>query len=109
MPTEAEIKAKYKQQHDDLTYRYYQLHEMDKATFDAQHGKIWNDMKVELIAEGFIPAVYRYEAFTKEVIHPKRETPIYLGYEVLDFNRELTTEEITSLEAQLGKTIRKLS
>lgn len=54
------------------------------------------------------PVVYRYEAFTKKITHPKRDAPIYVGYEVLEFNEELTAQEISDLEAQLGKTVKKL-
>jgi len=108
MPTEAEIKAKYKKLHDDLTERYYQRHELSKEEFDAQHGKIWADMEAELKASGFKATVYRYGAFSKEVTHHKRDTPIYVDYEVLEFNQELTDDEISSLEVELGKTIRKL-
>lgn len=55
-----------------------------------------------------VPAIYRYEAFTKKVIHPKREAPIYVGYEVLEFDQKLTPMEISELKTQLGKTIRRL-
>jgi len=54
------------------------------------------------------PAVYRYEAFAKEITHPKQNTPIYVNYEVLEFSQELTTEEITNLQTQLGKILRKI-
>lgn len=54
------------------------------------------------------PIAYRYEAFAREIIHPKRETPIYVSYEVLEFNQELTPMEIGELEIQLGKTVRKV-
>ena len=54
MSTEAEIRAKYKKLHDDLTERYYQRHELTKEEFDLQHGKIWADMEAELIAGGYL-------------------------------------------------------
>lgn len=54
------------------------------------------------------PLAYQYEAFTKEITHPKRDTPIYVGYEVFEFDQELTPVEISELEMQLGKMIRKL-
>jgi len=54
------------------------------------------------------PRTYRYEAFTKEIAHPKKATPIYVDYEILEFNQELTADEISGLETELGKTIRKL-
>lgn len=54
MPTEAEIKAKYKELHDSLSEDYYENHLMSKEEFDIQHGKIWNDMELELIAKGYL-------------------------------------------------------
>jgi hypothetical protein len=53
MPSEAKIKARYKALHDKLGVRYYEKHELTKEEFDAQHGKIWNDMEAELITEGY--------------------------------------------------------
>ncbi len=54
MPTEAEIKATHKQLHDDLSDSYYQQGAISKADFDQQHGQIWEDMKADLIAEGYL-------------------------------------------------------
>lgn len=55
MPIEAEIKAKYKKLHDDLSDAYYGgTSGLTKEEFDIQHGKIWGDMETELIAEGFM-------------------------------------------------------
>ena len=54
MPTEVEIKAKYKELHDLLSESYYNSHNISKEEFDIQHGKIWDDMKAELIAGSFI-------------------------------------------------------
>jgi len=55
MPTEAEIKAKYKKLHDDLSESYYAgTSGLTKEEFDAQHGKIWADMEAELITEGHL-------------------------------------------------------
>jgi len=54
MPTEKEIKATYKAIHDDLSYRYYTLHEMPKGEFDQLHGQNWEAMRQKLIAEGYI-------------------------------------------------------
>lgn len=52
--TEAEIKAKYKALHDTLAESYYGgTSGLTKEEFDIQHGKIWNDMEAELIAEGY--------------------------------------------------------
>lgn len=55
------------------------------------------------------PPKYQYEAFTREIIHLKREEPIFKDHKILEFNAELSPEEITELEAQLGKTIRKIN
>lgn len=55
MPTEAEIKAKYKNLHDDLSKSYYGgTSGLTKEEFDAQHGQIWADMEAELIAGGYL-------------------------------------------------------
>jgi len=54
MATESEIKATYKAIHDDLSYRYYTLHEMPKGEFNQLHGQNWDDMRQELIDEGYI-------------------------------------------------------
>ena len=51
--TEIEIKAKYKELHDLLSERYYNFYNISKEEFDIQHGKIWNDMEAELLAEGY--------------------------------------------------------
>ncbi len=52
--TEKEIISKYKALHDTLSESYYNFHNLSQEAFDTQHGKIWNDMKVELIAEGYL-------------------------------------------------------
>lgn len=55
MPTEAEIKAKYKALHDTLSESYYAgTSGLTKEEFDLQHGQIWNDMRGELIQYGYI-------------------------------------------------------
>jgi len=55
MTTEAGIKAKYKTLHDELSEGYYSgTRVLSKEQFDLQHGKIWTDMKVELITEGYL-------------------------------------------------------
>jgi len=51
---------------------------------------------------------YRYESFTKEILHPKRGAPIYIDYEILSFTEKLTATEITDLEQTLKKTLRLL-
>ena len=52
--TKAEIKAKWKALHDTLSESYYaNISGLTKKEFDWQHGKIWNDMEAELIAEGY--------------------------------------------------------
>lgn len=52
--TEKEIKTHYKALHDDLSYRFYTLHEMPKEDFDQQHGGIWQAMEQELIEAGYM-------------------------------------------------------
>lgn len=53
--TEAEIKAKYKARHDTLSESYYAgTSGLSKEEFDQQHGKIWDDMRKELISYGYI-------------------------------------------------------
>ena len=55
MPTEAEIKSKYKAQHDTRSESYYAgTSGLTKEQFALQHGKIWNDMEAELIAKGYL-------------------------------------------------------
>ena len=50
-----EIRANYKALHNDLERDYYGgTSELTKEEFDFQHGKIWNDMETELIAEGYL-------------------------------------------------------
>jgi len=54
MASEAEIRASYKLQHDELSADYYAgTSGLTKEEFDTQHGQIWNDMESELIAEGY--------------------------------------------------------
>ncbi len=54
MLTEAEIRAKYKKLHDELSDAYYAgTSELTKEEFDIQHGQIWADMEAELIAAGY--------------------------------------------------------
>ena len=73
--TEKEIKAHYQKLHDELTEAYYGgTSGLTKEEFDLQHGKIWADMELELIAGGFIePPV------------PPRD----LGAELDEFKQEL--------------------
>lgn len=55
MPTEKEIKAKYKKLHDDLSEIYYDgTMGLAKGEFDTLHGQIWDGMKAELIAGGYL-------------------------------------------------------
>lgn len=104
-----EIITRYKALHDELSTAYYDGSSgLPKGEFDDQHGEIWIDMKQELIDEGFLLAIYQYEAFSKEIIHPKKDTPLYVGYEVLEFSQELTQQDIEDLETQLGKIVRRL-
>ncbi len=49
------IKAKYIGLHDNLSASFYDgKSNLTKEEFDIQHGKIWDDMKGELLAGGFI-------------------------------------------------------
>ncbi len=55
MPTEIEIKANYKVQHDTLSKSYYNGSSgLTKEQFDSRHGQVWNDMEAKLITEGFL-------------------------------------------------------
>jgi len=54
MPTENEIRTHYKTKHDTLSFRYYTIREIKKDEFDLQHGKLWSDMKAELISNGYL-------------------------------------------------------
>lgn len=54
MPTEGEIKAKYKALHDELSDSYYKRHELSKEDFDTRHGVIWADLEATLIAAGYL-------------------------------------------------------
>jgi len=49
-----EIKKGAKKAHDELTRRYYVLHELDKEEFDRLHAQIWKDMDDELMTLGYI-------------------------------------------------------
>ena len=53
MVTELELKEDYLQQHSDLEFLYYAMGSMDKATFDTQHGQLWKNFDVDMIAAGF--------------------------------------------------------
>lgn len=57
MATEKEIRTKYRKLHDDLSKDHYsddnQL-SSSKEDFDQKHGKVWDDMTTELLAEGHI-------------------------------------------------------
>lgn len=122
--TKEEIDNKYLKLHDDLEREFFDIvdeglpsqHRMLKLgksieEFNLRHSEIWRDHEAELVTQGFIEPlerIYRYEAFSKEIIHPKREKPIYTNYEVLEFNEELTTEELSTLEGELKKAVRKI-
>lgn len=122
--TKQEVDQKYLDQANALEAEFFDIvdedlpsqHRILKAgksidEFDQRHGEIWHNHEAELIEQGFMeapPIVYLYETFIKEIIHPRRDTPIYVGYQVLEFNQELTQEEISSLETQMGKIVRKL-
>jgi hypothetical protein len=54
MPTIAEIRAKYKKLHDDLSIPFYEkkhsvgVTPQEQADFDTQHAKIWADYDAEI-------------------------------------------------------------
>jgi len=88
MPTEAEIKAKYKVQHDTLSASYYAgTSGLTKEEFDFQHGKIWSDMEAELIAEGYLTSpspplsthLARLDAINPQAIKPATVTRTWKG------------------------------
>ncbi len=92
-------------------YHPYSFQINDIATIDAFLTSDENtivDGVLVIGAKRVVPVIYRYEVFSKEIIHPKLKTTKYLDYEVLEFNEELTTDEISSFEIELGRTIRKL-
>ena len=51
---EVEIKTSHKNLHDSISEDYYQNKLMSKEDFDHYHGQNWDDMEVELIAEGYL-------------------------------------------------------
>ena len=68
MPTEKEVRVKYKILHDELSSSYYtDAIGLTKEEFDLQHGKIWNDMEAELIAEGYIKPSEPIRDLAKEI------------------------------------------
>ena len=84
MPTEIEIKTKYKTLHNDLTESYYGgKNKLTKAEFDLQHGKVWSDMEAELIAEGYL----------KPLVLPRD----------LEAGIDALKAEVEKLKAMLGK------
>ena len=55
MANEAEIRARYKEYHDLLSYSFYSgTSGLTKEQFDQQHSLNWLNMENELIAFGFI-------------------------------------------------------
>lgn len=83
MATEAEIKDKYKEIHDNLSEDYYKNHLMDKEGFDFLHGQNWDDMETELIAEGY-----------RQLSEPVRD----LGAEVDELKAKVEQLKIKTLE-----------
>lgn len=58
MKTEQEIRQEFKDLHDVLSEDYYAgVSELNKAQFDAQHGKIWADLETALQDAGYRPPV----------------------------------------------------
>jgi len=53
MPTKEEIITNHRGIHSNLEEDYYIKHLMSKEDFDYLHGQNWDDMKAELIAEGY--------------------------------------------------------
>ena len=54
MKTEVEIKAPYITSHNELGEQYYKMGVITKEEFDLLHGQNWNDLRAELIAEGYL-------------------------------------------------------
>ena len=54
MKTEAEIIAKHVDRHTELEWLYYTLESISKEEFDLEHGQNWDEMREELIEEGYI-------------------------------------------------------
>lgn len=83
---------------------------MNKTIVEHDGKKWWHtELPSGAIIESEIvekPIKYRYEAFTKEIIHPKKSGVIFRDYEILEFDEELTTTEISNLETELKKTVR---
>jgi len=52
---------------------------------------------------------YPYELYDEIIDHPKSRVPILLGREVINFDEELTPDEIKELEAKAGKKVRKIT
>jgi len=79
MPTEAEIRDNYKDQHDVLTKSYYEgTSGLSKAQFDQQHAQVWADMETELLAGGYLvaPAPPRSSHIsTLEAVDPTKARP----------------------------------
>ncbi|MBA7523834.1 hypothetical protein ES705_15968 [subsurface metagenome] len=52
--SEAEIIARFKNYHDELSVNYYAgTSGLTKEEFDTQHGQVWAHMEAELIAKGY--------------------------------------------------------
>jgi hypothetical protein len=54
MATEAELKTQVQTDHAALEKQYYEDGTIDKATFDAQHGALFDQFRADMIAEGHI-------------------------------------------------------
>ena len=84
MSTENEIKTKYKALHNSLTEDYYKNHLMSKEDFDYYHGQNWEDMKAELIIEGYRKPVEPVKDLIAEINDLKAKVEKlemkYLGY-----------------------------
>lgn len=73
MLTEEEIKARYKEIHDNLAKDYYEKHLMSKEDFDYLHGQNWADLELELIAEGYRKPPEPVRDLAKEINNLKAE------------------------------------
>ena len=52
--TMEDIKNRFKNQHQELSDRYYKEKELSKEQFDWLHGHLWSDMEAELTEAGYL-------------------------------------------------------
>jgi len=96
--------------------------ELVGATFEVRQGKLerttelseeerreypWMSTFQEEAAPS-LPPMHVYELYDEMIDHPKSKVPIILGREVLSFEEELTSAEISELETKTKKKVRKI-